>query len=157
MGPGGPRWARCWPHELCYKGSNNEVLTTGNKHTRVSFVYVTVTHHGPVLCMLRTCGLCGTREIGIFLWIQVRLFRSIRYEKHEAASVLHIIYPQINKCIAGSPATTVLTQLSRNIPALVPSLLLYPKLKSHIFVVSGYELLLLKEFEWIKNLACKIL
>ena len=23
LGPTGPRWAPCWPHELCYLGSDN--------------------------------------------------------------------------------------------------------------------------------------
>ena len=33
LGPTGPRWAPCWPHELCYLGSNLSLLyVTGIPH-----------------------------------------------------------------------------------------------------------------------------
>ena len=33
MGPTGPRWAPCWPHELCYLGwLHNQLLTTLQMH-----------------------------------------------------------------------------------------------------------------------------
>ena len=38
MGPVGPRWAPCWPHEPCYQGdvwwTGREVASNGNPYTR---------------------------------------------------------------------------------------------------------------------------
>ena len=38
LGPVGPRWAPCWPHELCYQGCDNEsVLRNDSTTSSLSF------------------------------------------------------------------------------------------------------------------------
>ena len=36
LGPVGPRWAPCWPHEPCYQGSYTRVMS--HKHHVISFL-----------------------------------------------------------------------------------------------------------------------
>ena len=47
LGPTGPRWALCWPHELCYLGESSTDMGSPLAYWGVAFLRCHVSDHKP--------------------------------------------------------------------------------------------------------------
>ena len=78
LGPTGPRWAPCWPHEACYLGELHEdVITYQTAKIKVDFVYYCTTHLW-LLLLKRTTEMIfvqlATLELYVKTGFRIRLY-----------------------------------------------------------------------------------
>ena len=55
MGPTGPRWAPCWPHELCYLGIPFSQYVTCIRNSSFKSAMKTIYKTDPIICPKETC------------------------------------------------------------------------------------------------------
>ena len=89
MGPTGPKWAPCWPHELCYLGCYENSLA--NKRNGTSLTYsLTKFQWNSILTLVWSLAYRGSTAA-------VPVTPRVRFSLHLAKKQYHIIGRSINR------------------------------------------------------------